>query len=187
MSLCFDVQLKIITHHSPLQFPENPNTTPQISSMLSWVFIKISGLAPSHSSKQEHIHTSIVSTGPITLFCKLCKKCCRFELLCLKERFAAVVRGSETHCTLFTLNLTCSPQTSVTTLTITSICSTLPHVIHITHTHIATPAMTKSSTCLSPNTNLAMITTTLWCGLTTFLQALSYNIRKNPFFYIDNT
>ena len=112
MSLCFDVQLEIITHHSPPQFPENPNTTPQISSMLSWVFIKISGLAPSHSSKQEHIHTSIVSTGPITLFCKLCKKCYRFELLRLKERFAAVVRGSETHCTSFTLNLTCSPQLS---------------------------------------------------------------------------
>ena len=56
MSLCFDVQLKIIAHHSPLQCPENPNTTPQISSTLSWVFVKISGLAPSHSSKQEHIH-----------------------------------------------------------------------------------------------------------------------------------
>ena len=112
MSLCFDVQLKIITHHSPLQFPENPNITLQISSMLSWVFVKISGLTPSHSSKQKHIHTSIVSTGPITLFCKLHKKCCRFKLLCLKERFAAVVRGSKTHCMSFTLNLTCSPQLS---------------------------------------------------------------------------
>ena len=112
MSLCFDVQLKIIAHHSSLQCPENPNTTLQISLIPSWVFVKISSLAPIHSLKQEQIHTSIISTGLITLFYKLHKKCCRFELLHLKERFVTVVRGSKTHYILFTLNLTYSPQMS---------------------------------------------------------------------------
>ena len=217
-----------------------------------WVFVKISSLAPIHSLKQEQIHTSIISTGLITLFYKLHKKCCRFELLHLKERFVAVVRGSKTHCILFTLNLTYSPQMSdnrshshpstnlalllylqwsnkggaslwtlyqttqylarqkggnspqrrhmnhphhslMTTLTTMSTCSTLPHIIHIMHIHIAASTIIKSSTHLSPNTDLTMTTTILWCGLTTFLQVSSYNKPKLhptfllPYLYIANT
>ena len=54
----------------------------------------------------------------------------------------------------------------------------VPGVVHIAHLHTAAPTTTKSSTRSSPNTDLAMTTTTLWRGLATFLQALSYNEPK---------